>query len=222
MSHHTTEPLLIQEIPASNPQAVLILLHGLGGNSNDLIPLAHDLVKITKLDLHIILPQAPSLAVTINQGLVMPAWYDINSLHKSGHVDYNGIAQSVAKIWQLIAGLQHNTALKQKKLILGGFSQGAVISLATMLSYPGELNAILSLSGYLPFDNIALAEHATPIFMAHGTLDDVVAYDAGYNAYSALKKANYAVTLQQYNMAHTICRAEIKDLGQWLMQHLNT
>lgn len=214
-----TDNLTIQEIESPNPQAVLIMLHGLGGSNLNLLPLANEIQNVSQLSLHIILPQAPIMPVTINNGLQMPAWYDILSLQRNGNIDLNGIGCSSQKIWNIILTVRQHSILGTKKIFLAGFSQGAVISLATMLAYHRELSGIIALSGYLPFKDIPPArDDAIPIFMAHGTEDDIVDYTSGYTAYSALKNANYPVNWHQYPIAHTISRTEIKDLSTWLVQ----
>jgi phospholipase/carboxylesterase len=220
MQFYNGDLLLKEVLPPTTPQATLIFLHGLGGRNEDCLTVLKELERIAGLNLYMVLPQAQSMPITINNGLRMSAWYDILDLERRDKMDFVGIANAVQQILAIIAAIKQNPVLATKKIILAGFSQGAVISLATMLAQPGLLSAVAALSGYLPLapNDLNNATVATPIFMAHGDADQVISYAIGYNAYIALKNANYKLSWHRYAMDHSICHNELKDLANWLQQ----
>ena len=110
-----------------------------------------------------------------------------------------------------------------EKIVLAGFSQGAVIALTTGLRYSKSLAGILSLSGYLPNADKLIAEASaanfiTPIFVAHGTEDTVVPYTLGLQLNDVLQRNKYKVNWHSYNMAHSVCSEEIGDIAVWLQK----
>lgn len=203
------------EINPSRPATLSIIwLHGLGASSDDFVPVAHQLHHLTGLALRFVFPQAPSRPVTINNGAIMPAWYDIRSFERDGELDTKGIELSVQQI-NLLIKQEIMLGLNADKIILAGFSQGAVVALSTLLAHPERLGGAIALSGYLPYTKIP-SNHATPIFIGHGTADDIVPYTLGQAAYHALTHANYPVTLRSYTMPHSVCDQEIRDIAGWL------
>jgi phospholipase/carboxylesterase len=84
----------------------------------------------------------------------------------------------------------------------------------------------MALSTYLPLqasfkDNKSDANKKTDIFMAHGTMDDIVATKFGRTSFEILKDAGYAIHWHQYPMAHSVCPEEITDIGLWLTNRLS-
>jgi len=207
--------------PVISPVGCVIWLHGLGADGNDFAPVAHELAEHHGLPaMRYILPHAPFRPVTINNGYVMRAWYDILSLGMDQRIDHDGIKQSCAQIHALIAH-QNTLGIPTKNIILAGFSQGAVIALSTGLQYQERLGGILALSGYLPYraedlKHFSSANHATPIFLGHGTQDDIVPAFFGKNAFQTLNETGHTVTWHEYPMTHSVCPAEIKDIAEWV------
>src|SRR6185295_15442144 len=161
------------------PVGSIIWLHGLGANGNDFVPIANEL-KMDDLALRFIFPHAPLRAVTLNNGHVMPAWFDIYSLDRNQIIDEQGISDSNALLKHYI---DHEVEQKipANKIVLAGFSQGAVIALTTGLHYSSALAGLIALSGYLP--GIEKNTHAlgnanknTPIFIGHGKEDTLIPY----------------------------------------------
>ncbi len=210
----------IQINPTAAHKASIIWLHGLGADGNDFASIVPELHLSNDLGIRFVFPHAPMIPVTINGGYVMRAWYDIVSLDVDKHADKNGIQQSVALLTQLI---DHEVSLgiPTNKIIVAGFSQGAVVALTTGLTYAKQLGGILALSGYLPdatnvLTNAADANKTTPIFVGHGTQDTVVPYFLGQQTESALTTAGYTVAWHSYPMPHSVCMEEIDDIGRWI------
>lgn len=208
--------------PNSTPVASVIWLHGLGADNQDFIPIVSELRLPSKLPVRFVFPNAPMRAVTINNGYTMRAWYDILSLKIDERADEQGITASVKAINQLI---DHEIAsgIPAEKIILAGFSQGAVIALTTGLTSERRLGGILALSGYLPYaentlGKIASANKSIPIFLGHGKNDTVVPYFIGQASYAILEKHQMNVSWHSYAMPHSICEDEILDIREWLLK----
>lgn len=218
-----TETLSCIEInPTVPPIGTIIWLHGLGADGNDFVPMVGELHLPTVLPLRFIFPNAPMMPVTINNGYVMPAWYDIVSMNINEHADRNGILKSVGQIQQLIER-EIKSGIPADKIVLAGFSQGAVVALTTGLMYPKRLAGVIALSGYLPYPEQVLdtphaANQDMPVFLAHGTDDTVVPVFLGHAAYMALEKKSHPATWHTYPMSHSVCDKEIRDIAAWLLK----
>lgn len=217
MAHSTLSMLEVN--PTKPAIGSVIWLHGLGADGNDFVPIVSELKLPEQLPLRFVFPHAPLRPVSINNGYVMRAWYDILSLQIDGNIDHAGIAKSAAQINDLIAHEQH-MGIPTDKIILAGFSQGAVMALTAGLTYAKPLAGIVALSGYFPNAEQILSAHpdkqSLPIFLAHGTQDPIVPYFLGQQAHEALKKNHCAVTWKSYAIPHSVCAEEIGDLREWL------
>lgn len=222
MTTATNKLLSFIEVKPKTPAiGTIIWLHGLGADGNDFAPIVRELNVAERLPLHFIFPHAPMRAVTINSGYVMRAWYDIVSTNIDSHADQQGIDESVAQL-QLLIENEINSGIPSEKIILAGFSQGAVIALTTGLTYADKLGGILALSGYLPNPEQALqfaapANKHTPIFLGHGTEDNIVPHNLGEKLYTALKEHRFPVSWHSYAMSHSVCYEEIQDIAKWLI-----
>jgi phospholipase/carboxylesterase len=208
---------------APNPTAAVIWMHGLGADGNDFVPIVNEINLGGAPGIRFIFPHAPTRPVTINNGYVMRAWYDISFGDLEGNTrkaDEKGVRESQAQIGQLIAR-ENSRGIATNKIVLAGFSQGGAIALHTGLRYPESLAGVMALSTYLPlaesFAKEATPANArTPVFMAHGTQDPVVPYAMGRGSRDLLQQAGYALEWQEYPMQHSVCLEEVADIGRWL------
>ena len=208
---------------AANPTAAVIWMHGLGADGNDFVPIVNEINLGGAPGIRFIFPHAPTRPVTINNGYVMRAWYDISFGDLEGNTrkaDEKGVRESQAQIGQLIAR-ENSRGIATNKIVLAGFSQGGAIALHTGLRYPESLAGVMALSTYLPlaesFAKEATPANArTPVFMAHGTQDPVVPYAMGRGSRDLLQQAGYALEWQEYPMQHSVCLEEVADIGRWL------
>jgi phospholipase/carboxylesterase len=165
--------------------------------------------------------------VTINNGYVMRAWYDVSLGDLEGQsrrADEKGVRESQAQVTALIER-EAKRGVAAEHLVLAGFSQGGAIALQTGLRHPRKLAGVMALSTYLPLaeslpQEAAPANKATPIFMAHGTYDPVVPLMMGVGSMTVLTGLGYAVEWRQYPMPHSVCPEEIQDIGAWLRKIL--
>ena len=210
------------------PRFSLLVLHGLGADGNDFVPVvqALDLAPVLALGgLRVVLPSAPQIPVTLNGGMRMRAWYDIRHGDLSQREDADGLRVSQRLIEDLIAREEREFGIPPERVVLMGFSQGCAMTLMTGLRYPKRLAGLVGLSGYLPVLGTTEAErHAakadTPIFLAHGSRDGVVVPARAHASLAELRRLGHDVEWHEYPMQHSVCAQEIADLNRWLLTAL--
>ena len=216
---------IIIEHGSSPPDSCVIWLHGLGADGHDFEPIVPELKLDSVISTRFVFPHAPMIPVTINQGFVMRAWYDVNESKIDAEQDEKGIRKSEKILGQLIEQ-QIKAGITSKRIVVAGFSQGGAIALQTGLRYPKPLAGVIALSTYLPLAKTLTAEKnkandGMPIFLAHGSEDPVIPIDLGYTTRGRLEKEGYQVTWEEYDgMAHGVSEKEIFDIGDWLEQFL--
>ena len=206
--------------PDQNPVATIIIMHGLGADGRDFVPIAEQLDLSSVGPVRFLFPNAPSIPVTINGGYVMPAWYDILAADLVKREDEAGLRQSRLEIEALIAN-EKARGIPANRIVVAGFSQGCAMSLMVGLRHAETLAGIVGMSGYLPLAATTQAEHTaaslkTPIFMAHGTRDAVVALPRATASRDALAAMGYSVKWHDYPMEHSVCPQEVLDLKAFL------
>jgi phospholipase/carboxylesterase len=217
-SHETEFEINLE--PAVPAIASVVLLHGLGADGWDFVPIVEELGLPDALPVRFVFPHAPLRSVTVNAGYVMRAWYDIKSFTPAGRADAAGLAESVARV---NAYLQMETArgIAASRIVLAGFSQGGAVALSAGLRFHERLAGLLALSTYLPFPARLAAEKSAanadvPILMCHGRMDPVVHFAMGTEARDALKAHGYPVDWHEYPMQHEVCAEELAEIGRWL------
>ncbi len=219
-SPHMTLPTIEIET-APNPRATVLLMHGLGADGNDFVPIAKELDLSGVGPVRFVFPNAPVMPVTINGGYQMPAWYDILGADLTAREDDKGLRASQAAIEALLAR-EAARGIPASRTVLAGFSQGCAVALMTGLRHAHGLAGIVGLSGYLPLAATTATERhpanaGTPIFLAHGRHDDVVPVHSAMASRDALQALAYGVAWRDYPMAHSVCMEEIADLNEWLL-----
>lgn len=215
---------IIESETGRNPSATVIVLHGLGADGNDFVPIAQELDLSSVGPVRFVFPHAPVIPVTINNGYRIRAWYDILGMDLVRREDEAGLRRSVTQIEELLED-EEKRGMPAHRIVLAGFSQGCAMALMTGLRHKQRLGGIVGMSGYLPLAQITAAERSdanalTPIFMGHGTEDNVVLADRGRASRDALRAMGYDVEWHEYPMAHSVCMEEIADLNQWLVKVL--
>jgi len=210
----------LEVAPSEPARASVIWLHGLGANGFDFLPIVDELDRSRLAPTRFIFPHAPERPVTLNGGYIMPAWNDIIGLRPNAPEDEGGIRESLRYLDRLIAR-EIDRGIAPQHIVLAGFSQGGSIALNCALRYPAPLAGALILSSYLALPE-TLAQEASPanrtlpIFMAHGTQDDIVPYAFACASRAALMALGYRVAWHDYPMPHTVCAEEVADIGHWL------
>ena len=215
MSAEPLEAIEIETAPA--PKASIIWMHGLGADGGDFAPLAGEIEL--PVATRYIFPHAPMMPVTINGGYVMRAWYDISDA-AIRREDEAGVRASQELVEGLLAR-EKTRGVPAERIVLAGFSQGGAIALQTGLRHAERLAGIMALSTYLPLaDTLAAEAHAanraTPIFMAHGSADPMIALARAQASRKQLQQLGYALEWHEYRMEHAVCPQEIDDIRTWL------
>lgn len=214
----------IQIETGPNPTASVIWLHGLGASGDDFVPIVRELDLASMQDIRFVFPHAPTMPVTINNGYVMRAWYDIIGADLSRREDEKGLRASQAMVEQLIAQ-EKARGIPAERIVLAGFSQGCAMTIQTGLRHPEKLAGLLCLSGYVPLHTtIAEERHAsnqaTPIFMAHGRGDQVIPVIRAEQSRDLLRSLGYEVEWHEYMMPHSVCQEEVDDISAWFRRVL--
>ena len=215
----------LEYVTAPDPKASVIVLHGLGADGNDFVPIANELDLGAVGAVRFVFPHAPSRPVTINGGYVMPAWYDILGLDSHAQrEDEAGLRASQALVEELIAR-EKARGVAARRIVLAGFSQGCAMTLMTGLRHDERLAGLVGLSGYLPLAGTTAAERSAanadvPIFMGHGRMDGIVPMALGSTSRDALRALGHDVEWHEYPMEHSVSMEEIKDLEAWLRKVL--
>lgn len=212
--------------PGRPADAAVIWLHGLGASGHDFPPVVAELGLPEDHAIRFVFPHAPRIPVTINGGMVMPAWYDIlNMDFDQRRVDEDGVRASATRLEDLVAR-ERERGIPAARTVLAGFSQGGAIALHAGLRHPERLAGVLALSTYLAVDGDAEDERAAsnldvPILQCHGSQDPMVPMTKGEAARDRLRELGYEVEWEDYPMQHQVCMEEIERIGAWLRQVLS-
>ncbi len=220
----SSAPLPCVEVePRRTARFSIVWLHGLGANGHDFEPIVPEL-GLDDLDLRFVFPHAPSLPVTINGGMRMPAWYDIRDLDLHQRHDEDGILRASEQV-RVLLDREKARGIESRRIVLAGFSQGGAIAVHTGLRWPERLAGIVGLSTYLVRGSSLAQErgaenHDVPIFLAHGSHDPMVPLSRGAEQKDRLEQLGYGVTWKTYPMLHQVCAEEIEDLSSWFRKVL--
>ncbi len=197
----------------------VIWLHGLGADGHDFAPIVPELhIPNTRF----IFPHAPHRPITMNNGYEMRAWYDLFGLKLQNQQDEAGLRVMQKNIGAFIEN-EVDQGIEEKNIVVAGFSQGGAMALFTALRYPVRLAGVLALSTYVPLKEKLATEASpanknVPIFMAHGTFDNVITIDTCKISHQLLKNLTYPIEWHEYPMAHSVCKEEIDDISGFLKQ----
>lgn len=220
--NNALESVIVETSP--NSKFSVIWLHGLGADGYDFVPMVRELNGLGIPPARFIFPHAPQIPVSINGGMVMPAWYDIKNIDLIRQEDEAGLRKSQQQIEQIITE-EYNLGRSSRQIALAGFSQGGAMTYQIGLRHPAPLAGLIALSTYLPLMPTVEAErHAanfqTPIFAAHGQTDGVVELSRGKKSADKLSELGYPVEWHTYPMQHSVCSDEVKHIAGFLKKIL--
>jgi len=223
-THESEENVVLE--PATKADAAVIWLHGLGADGYDFVPIVDELRLPPTLAVRFIFPHARPRPVTINNGFVMRAWYDITGLGPDRKEDDAGIRESAGVVNGYIEQ-QNARGVATERIVIAGFSQGGAIALQASLRYPERLGGVMALSTYLPLRESVAAEASPankglPILMCHGLRDPMIAAAIGKASRDQLVSLGYTVEWQSYPMEHQVCMEEVHDISRWLQVRLES
>ena len=202
--------------------AAIIWLHGLGADGNDFAPVVPQLQLPAGLGVRFVFPHAPSIAVTIYNGFVMPAWYDIKQIDVDRHVDTDQLRRSADWVHDLI-DREMERGLPSERIMVAGFSQGGAVSFEAVLTFPHRLAGIMALSTYFATaatvaDNPV--QQGLPMLICHGSEDPVVPESLGRQSVATLQKFGFNPKYVVYPMEHAVRPQQIVDIGGWIERTL--
>ncbi|MES2261372.1 MAG: carboxylesterase [Pseudomonadota bacterium] len=209
---------------APNPGVAIIWMHGLGADGNDFVSMVDELDLSGLPAIRFIFPHANAIPVTINNGYVMRAWYDIVHTDLGRQEDEAGLRASQLQVEALIAR-EKSRGIPADRIVLAGFSQGCAMTLQAGLRHPEKLAGLMCLSGYVPLADKVAAERSaasvqTPIFMVHGRMDPVIPLARAAASRDLLQTLGYQVEWHEYYMQHSLCQDEVDHIGAWLKKIL--
>lgn len=212
-----TEPLLARLRPAPEPSCpghLIVLLHGLGSDENDLLGLADYLPASA----HVATLRAP--LPYVYQGF---RWFDLS--FPNGKIVYarEEALSSLELIRDRVETLQQELDCLPSRTVLGGFSQGAVMSFATLAKYPGLAGSGLLMSGALLPDIVSETSDElrfVQFLVQHGTFDPVLPVILGRTLRDYLLEESIPHFYKEYPMQHEISRESLADLSAWLAENI--
>jgi len=196
---------------------LLLLLHGYGANEDDLFSLA------PYLDgrFMVVSARAPIMLQPMSY-----AWFNLGFTPQGIVVNPEEVESSRRTVHKFLGEIVEAYDCDPKAVYLMGFSQGAMLSLAVALTYPGSAAGVVAMSGRVSpqaLEQIADKDALTglPIFVAHGSRDMLIPIDQGRDARARLSELPVDLTYREYDMGHEISYDSLKDITEWLKERLN-
>jgi len=228
---------VIVEKAVAKHTASVIFIHGLGDSGAGWQPIVKEMFTSSLPHVKWILPSARPQRVTANYGMVCPSWFDIRSFDKglTHEEDEKGILESKDEIEKLIE-VEIQSGIPPERIVVGGFSQGGALTLATGITSRHKLAGLVALSSYIPIrEKLKSIKSAnatsTPIFMAHGTADPLLKFSLGKESAEMLVK-DFGWTEEEASiekpsgllftpypgLMHSAWPQELQDLETWLQK----
>lgn len=208
--------------PNSAPDSAIVWLHGLGADGHDFEPIVPQLDLSSDLALRFIFPHAQEKPITINNGYVMRAWFDILATGEERAINAMQLLSATAEVHKLI-DREVARGINSERILLAGFSQGAAVALHAALTYDRPLGGLLVLSGWFPTaDAIEVhpANAALAMELHHGTDDPVLPISMAQSAMTHLGALGFHAKLYTYPMQHQLCAEEVSNIGRFINSRL--
>ena len=217
--------------------AALIFLHGLGDTPAGWSSLQHQLPSIepSLQNIKYVFPPAPTIPISINGGMKMPGWFDLDywPIGIEGKDDDIGLSKAVEVVEQCVEDIEKKEGITRDRIVIGGFSQGGAVALRAAYhgksgrqqEEEGTYAACISLSGWVTFDNIPseqkeIVKHI-PLFLGHGSFDDKVLFEQQNHAEITLTGEGVNdIESRSYDMGHSSHPQEMVDMAKFLKKIL--
>ena len=210
----------IEVEPSKKANSTVIWLHGLGADGSDFEPIIAELKLPSAHQIRFIFPEAPKIPVSVNGGILMPAWYDILEMTSVRKINESQLISSANKIHSLI-DRELERGIDSENIIIAGFSQGGAVALQAGLTYPKSLSGILAMSSYFAATesiDIARANQSLPIQFFHGIYDTVISEDQVKSSLKKLVDLGLKPEYKSYLMDHSVCLEEISDISKSIQE----
>ena len=199
------------------PPPLLLLLHGVGSNEEDLFGLA------PYLDGRFLVASARAPFALDYGGY---GWFRIEFTPAGLVADIEQAKESLALLPGFIDGLAEKHGADAARVYLAGFSQGAMMTLALLLTRPEKIAGAVAMSGRLPAQVIERepddeALEGRPVLVTHGLYDPVLPVENGRAARDYLSTLPVALTYREYPMAHEVSMESLRGVTGWLTKSLD-
>jgi phospholipase/carboxylesterase len=196
---------------------LLLLLHGIGSNENDLFSFASDLDN----RFLVVSARAPFLMMP-----GMYAWFNIEFTPEGIIPDLDQAEESRRLVVAFIDEVVDSYGADPHQVYLMGFSQGAMMSLSVALARPDKVARVVAMSGRLPqrvLDHAASTDalRRLAVFISHGIYDEVIPVSNGRDCRDELEKLSIPLTYCEYPMAHQVSAECLRDITLWLADSLD-
>ncbi len=192
---------------------LIILLHGYGSHMGDLAGLASEIDDTNYIYL---CPNAP-IEMDVGFGQKGYAWYPISSTKEP---DDSALSESITNLNKTIDSVISEYPIDKNKILIGGFSQGGMMTIHAGLLKPELYAGAFILSSRMlkrsEFEQKVYDTRKIPVFMSHGLTDMIISIDDGRNTRDLLNSYGYEVEYHEYDMAHQIVNKTIEDLRNWI------
>jgi phospholipase/carboxylesterase len=208
--------------PSSPATAAVVWMHGLGADGHDFEPIVPHLGLEGVAAVRFVFPHAPAMPVTINNGYVMPAWYDIHGTDLEREVDETQLRASAGRCAALVER-EIERGIDSGRIIVAGFSQGGAVGYELALTFTRPLAGLIAISSYFATQNSIAPSTANlklPILICHGTRDPLILETHGRASYRRLMEMGYAAEYRTYPVEHGVDLTEIRDIGAWIGNRL--
>jgi phospholipase/carboxylesterase len=153
-------------------------------------------------------------------------WFRIDFTPRGMEADLDQAKESLGMLPGFIDGLVDAYSVDPRRVYLAGFSQGAMMSLALLLTRPERLAGVVAMSGRLPPQLLELepdreALNGRPVLITHGLYDPVLPVENGRAARDYLAKLPVELTYREYPMAHEVSAGSLRDVTSWLSEALD-
>lgn len=198
--------------PAAGPEGALILLHGRGTDETDLYPLLDELDPERRL-----LGMTPGGPLT-DQPPGGRHWYVIERV---GQPDEQTFVATMTRLCRFLDDFLRSRGIDWTQTIIGGFSQGAAVALAAALGTARPAPAgILAMSGFVPtvrgWRLDLAAKRGTPVYISHGSFDNMIPVGYGRRARDVLSDAGLDVIYRETRMLHAIDPELLPEMREWV------
>ncbi|MDE2869495.1 MAG: alpha/beta fold hydrolase [Chloroflexota bacterium] len=207
---------LIAPSTRADAHPTLVLLHGRGDSAAGILPLAYE---FEREDLLVISVQAP-----LELGGVMAGGYEWYRLREPRRLDEATLRASLDALAEFLETVKAGYPVDPERVVLLGFSQGAVMSLGAQALRPESVAGVIALSGYFPIEVESDAGNlvGAPAFVAHGVHDDIIPVEAGRRTRDLLERHGIDLTYREYPMAHQVSAEEMAEARSWLNRLLDS
>lgn len=227
--------IVVDELPdGQKPEKLVVLCHGFGASGDDLAGFGPALLEVKELarTCRFVFPEAP-LDLT-SQG--MPggrAWWEINmsrlaEMHQTNDFEQlaktepEGLTQATEQLAECLREAQQESGVDDSSTVVGGFSQGAMISTDLVLRHKFRPAAMALFSGTIvcqdAWEQAAKSVNGCPVLQSHGFEDTVLPHSQAIALQALLEAGSFCVQFESFHGGHTIPMNVLTEFAKLLMQ----